>query len=1009
MPMVSSTRRKISYVIPLPGARPGHLLPVNALAVDTFSAVVLYSAGRDGKLIQWDLGLDQEEQDGGEDEEYVSVHRPREPMASMTKYRAQVDAHTHWVNDIALVSQNTAVVSASSDTLVKIWRPEENRVDTLGHHTDYVKCLASAGPSCDWIASGGLDRRVMLWDLNGYGEKTRIDLDAAGGGPKGSVYALGAGGGVIASGGPERVVRLWDPNSGKRIAKLVGHTDNVRSVLVSHDGRTILTASSDSTCRIWDVGSGRCQNTLTMHSDSVWKLYSEHPDLKLFYSADKSGYVARTDVRNVADPEYGTCVAICQEGAGVNGLVCANDYIWTATADSSDIRRWEDYDLSSERERDYLSVNENGNGHTPSRTPTSPSVPRSALLPLTSTGHFAFATTGSRDPEVSTMYSAASVVSIPQYMNHQDDPSILPIRSTPTETIHGQHGLIKHHLLNNRRHVLTLDTSSELALFDIVKCQLVKQLGKGNLEEMVAKLQTTDSIVSWCSVDTRVGNMCVTLDERTCFDAEIYADEVEGVDGIEFREDQRINLGKWALVNLFKGLINTELARHEDFMNGLRAKQQELEERKQSSKRANAPSFIPIEQNPMANWETQGSEVQTPRPLRIAIPTPGMKIGLATPAPTYAGSPQRKSMLLPDSTTGKSGAGYSVGTPSLPASLPPATTRARPSSSSGATALKSPGSPMTKMDYFSSAHYSSSAPGSPAVTPGGTRTSTPEATTATTPGGSRLLRMFGGKKREGSVSEGKGEKNGKGLGPTSAPSASVSQTPVPEPSTPSFPSETPIPSGAATPVEADGFEDVLLGVVRRIRRQVEQSLLRDEGQIQNVMSISLPSETPPFLPPSDTMIVIKEERPDMGAPVDLFHGTVATVGDTAHVDMLEQVAPAWLGDVLLLNKIPLKDIVKIPFVLHPSDDSALSELPTGNARLNANRMLRVRKILAYVAERIDNNERPPTAIDKPVEDWLELLCNGEVLPITMTLASVRTAVFKQGGDVQFQYRLRRSS
>ncbi len=78
---------------------------------------------------------------------------------------------------------------------------------------------------------------------------------------------------------------------------------------------------------------------------------------------------------------------------------------------------------------------------------------------------------------------------------------------------------------------------------------------------------------------------------------------------------------------------------------------------------------------------------------------------------------------------------------------------------------------------------------------------------------------------------------------------------------------------------------------------------------------------------------------------------------------------------------PPKDPVKVSFVLHPWQDKLPSIAATdGNNRLNANRMLRVRKILAYVAERIDPTA--DTETDDPdalrPEDYLELYCNEQV-------------------------------
>ncbi len=55
------------------------------------------------------------------------------------------------------------------------------------------------------------------------------------------MYALATDpyGSVVVSGSPERVIRMWDPRSGKRVGKLVGHTDNIRAILLSEDSRYV--------------------------------------------------------------------------------------------------------------------------------------------------------------------------------------------------------------------------------------------------------------------------------------------------------------------------------------------------------------------------------------------------------------------------------------------------------------------------------------------------------------------------------------------------------------------------------------------------------------------------------------------------------------------------------------------------------------------------------------------------------------------------------------------------
>lgn len=99
----------------------------------------------------------------------------------------------------------------------------------------------------NWIASGSFDRTIKIWDLSRSATSAStadpvITLNPADvAAPKSSVYAIATDpyGSTIATGSPERVVRMWDPRSGKRTTKLVGHTDNIRAILISDDAKYV--------------------------------------------------------------------------------------------------------------------------------------------------------------------------------------------------------------------------------------------------------------------------------------------------------------------------------------------------------------------------------------------------------------------------------------------------------------------------------------------------------------------------------------------------------------------------------------------------------------------------------------------------------------------------------------------------------------------------------------------------------------------------------------------------
>jgi WD repeat-containing protein 48 len=382
------------------------------------------------------------------------------PKPGPTRFKTQVQAHSHWINDIVLAQDNSALVSASSDTTVRLWRPHSESTDVperIGKHTDYVKALASPGNHATWVASGGLDQKVYLWDLNGGGEVLNINAGGDDSTDKGSVYALGAVSSVLASGGPENVVRVWDPRSGKLVTKFVGHTDNIRDILINQTGDTIMTASSDQTIKIWSLTAGRCMNTLTMHNDSVWSLYSDHPDLSVFYSSDRSGLVAKTDTRGSPDPEQGTSVAALQEHEGVVKVVAAGDYIWTATPKSS-INRWRDADttLDIEAPPDPARTIDSAAAPATSSDKGPKQIPFNSVLQLSATSLLG----GS--PKVNTSEPNLETLGL-----------TIPIHSLPEESIEGQHGLIKCLMLNDRRRTLTQDSAGEVVLWDLLKVTLI--------------------------------------------------------------------------------------------------------------------------------------------------------------------------------------------------------------------------------------------------------------------------------------------------------------------------------------------------------------------------------------------------------------------------------------------------------------------------------------------------------------------------------------------------------
>ncbi|KAK5077921.1 hypothetical protein LTR64_003676 [Lithohypha guttulata] len=986
--MAKKKRQRISYVLPLASRPGGHRLGINGLAID-HDRNILYTGGRDGVICAWDLDLDAQVQQ----QEDTSLPKRR----TTASFRREVQAHTHWVNDLVLVKNNLALVSASSDSSVKLWRPHSH--DTLaaysiGSHSDYVKCLTTPETNSNWVASGGLDSRICLWDLAGKGQKLEINVKKDANVVKGSIYALKAKGNVIASGGPEGVVRLWDINSGKTVTKLVGHTDNIRDILISENGDAVLTASSDQTIKVWSITAGRCMHTLTMHNDSVWCMYSEDPSLSIFYSGDKSGLVAKTDTRHADDIDDGVSVAVCQEHDGINRLAIAGDSVWTTTSSSS-VNRWQDVDTELEIEtppvspkhernqssrglREQSSPEPTTNGtqdHPTTNGETPKKIPYNAILRLTNTaihpGNKSF-----RHINIST----SNLRKASEAIIEVDGIFTTPIRGHPEETIEGQNGLVKHHMLNDKKRVLTSDAAGEVVLWDLLKCVPIQSFGRRHLDEVIPDVNTAESVSNWCTVDTKTGKLTVMLEELYCFDAEVYADETEFVGKIEFREDQRINLGKWVLRNLFTTLLDEEIRRDEDYRKSIK--------KPTGLKRGNAPSGITMPpSNPVSIVGTP-DDMTTPKAdvnASMAPKTPGMKIGMATPL--AKGKPMAE--------TAKT--------------LPPTAEDERELTENDSRSSMQSSSEQSH-DYFSQTKAvpadSSEAQAHKEIPP--------------TPGGTVHVPMPQSpnteKKKSGIFGKSFNMKmsfpNKLALARTNTESPKTSVDDKKEEDKKSEEDRSDKSSEKEDDKTARILDDNFYGVVQRIRYAYGDHLENISTSDQPIpigITPSPPNETPVLKPPPHTLILIQEDNPEAGGLSDLYRGEIASLGYPKETDVLEKVAPTWLGELLLRNEMPPKDAPKVSFILTPAPDSKLPGIASsdGNARLNANRMLRSKKILGYVVERIEappDPDNPQPGDELRPEEYMDLLCQGQVVPPNMTLATLRVHMWRTGGDVILHYR-----
>jgi WD40 repeat protein len=245
--------------------------PVNGVVFEA-DARALLSTGENDTVGRWDVRT-------GQRRGFLSL-RSKMPMQTL-----------------ALSPDGRWLLSGSDDGLVRMWDVEQ--VVKSNIHMDMwdMETMATREIRVAAETEAAGEPRAVVRELRGHTHQVRT-----------LVYS--PDGHWLASGGDDRNVWIWDADTGAPLRCLTGHQETIRSLAFSCDSRWLASGSEDATVRVWNVSSGQQRLTLTGHSAKVVSV-AFSPDARRIIS---NGYREQ----RVWDAESGACLQVgVRSSAGI--------------------------------------------------------------------------------------------------------------------------------------------------------------------------------------------------------------------------------------------------------------------------------------------------------------------------------------------------------------------------------------------------------------------------------------------------------------------------------------------------------------------------------------------------------------------------------------------------------------------------------------------------------------------------------------------------------------------
>src|SRR5207247_1162739 len=187
--------------------------------------------------------------------------------ASRVELRIQ-QGHSRGVDSVALSPDGRSVLTGSDDDTARLWDMATGReIRRFEGHSGLVYSVAFS-PDGRSVLTGSEDKTARLWDVpaESIWHSSAAQLHVATGreirrfeGHSEQVrsVAFSPDGRAVLTGSRDQTARISEVTTGGGIGRFEGHSGHVSSVAFSPGGRSVLTGSRDGKARLWDMATGR--------------------------------------------------------------------------------------------------------------------------------------------------------------------------------------------------------------------------------------------------------------------------------------------------------------------------------------------------------------------------------------------------------------------------------------------------------------------------------------------------------------------------------------------------------------------------------------------------------------------------------------------------------------------------------------------------------------------------------------------------------------------------------